>query len=158
MNLLAFAQSGGLLIVPSCWTELASSTSHLDGRYRLRNHGSGWVAVAQAEWRDPYLLAEEIHLLVSRRNDPFRLGNGFSMSLYSTISPDRQHTVVHLINSDGRARRSPVSLWVKQPFRRARFWQLGADEAVALSPAAERQGKELALPSFGVYAAVELEA
>lgn len=159
--LFAFAERGGLLVVSSGWAKLArssGSSSCLDGRYQVCCRGRGRVAIAQEEWQDPYLLAEEVHLLMSRRNDLFRLGNGTSMNAYCSSSADGKRTVVHLVNFDRRSRRSPVSLWVKRPFRLARFWKLAADEPVALSEVPEREGKELPLPPFATYAAVELES
>jgi hypothetical protein len=67
-------------------------------------------------------------------------------------------TLIHLVNFDRRASRAPVSLWVKQHFRAARLWKLGASEAITLSSKHEQNGLELALPPFATYAAVELES
>jgi hypothetical protein len=94
---------------------------------------------------------------MSRRNDLFRLGNGTSMNAYCTTSADGKSTVVHLVNFERRASRNPISLWVKDPFRWARFWKLGANEPVPLSAVLEREGKELPLPPSKTYAAVKFE-
>jgi len=95
---------------------------------------------------------------MSRRNDLFRLGNGESMSVYCAGSADRRMTVMHLVNFDRRARRAPVSLWVKPHFRAARLWKLGSSEPITLSAKPEQGGQEFSLPPFATYAALELES
>ncbi|HEU0005139.1 MAG TPA: hypothetical protein VFS12_04015 [Terriglobia bacterium] len=158
--LLEFAEQGGLLIVPNTWERPGGPLVYhdLEDAYSLHRVGSGRVALARESWQDPYRVAEEIHLLISRRNDLFRLGNGASMSVYCTGSSDGRMTLIHLVNFDRRASRSPVSLWVKQHFRAARLWKLGASESIALSAKPEQGGQELALPPFATYAAGELES
>jgi hypothetical protein len=159
-TLLEFAERGGLLIVPNTWKRPDGAlVSHdLEDAYSLHRVGRGRLALARESWKDPYQVAEEVHLLMSRRSDLFRLGNGESMSVHCTGSADGSKTLIHLVNFDHRARRTPVSLWVKQHFRAARFWKLGASEPIALSPKLEQSGQELALPLFATYAALELES
>ena len=65
--------------------------------------GSGRMAWAREAWQDPYRVAEEVHLLMSRRNDLFRLGNGASMSVCCTGSPDGRMMVMQLVSFDRRA-------------------------------------------------------
>ena len=158
--LLKFAEHGGLLIVPNTWEKPDGAVvSHdLEDDYSLYRVGNGRLALARETWQDPYRVAEEVHLLMSRRNDLFRLGNGASMSVYCTGSSDGRMSLIHLVNFDRRASRVAVSLWVKQPFRAARLWKLGASEPMALSAKPEQGGQEFALPPFATYAAVELES
>jgi hypothetical protein len=155
--LMDFAEQGGLLIVPSSWGKLPLP-SLPDGleSYATYRHGSGRVAVALEEWQDPYVLAQDTHLLLSRRNDLFRLGNGLAMNVRYTASADGRNAVIHLVNFERRASRRAVSLWVKQPFRTARIWRLDSPEPVPLRVLPEGTGRELALPGFATYAAVEL--
>ena len=158
--LLKFAEQGGLLIVPNTWERPDGAVvSHdLEDAYALHRIGRGRVACAREAWQDPYRVAEEVHLLMSRRNDLFRLGNGASMSVYCAGSADGRMTVLHLVNFDRRARPAPASLWVKQHFRKARLWKLGSNEPMVLSARAGQHGREMALPPFTTYAAVELES
>ena len=126
--------------------------------YALARIGHGRIAWARESWQDPYRVAEEIHLLMSRRNDLFRLGNGSSISVYCTGSSDGKMTLFHLVNFDRRVSRNPVSLWVRQQFRTARLWKMGSSEPMTLSARPEQGGQEFSLPPFATYSALELES
>ena len=156
--LLQFAEHGGLLIVPDTWEKPTGAVvSHdLEDDYVLVRCGSGRLAWSREAWQDPYRVAESIHLLMSRRNDLFRLGNGASMSARCTGSSDGRMMLIQLVSFDRRAGRVPVSLWVKSQFRTARFWKLGSNEPITLSSKPEQGGREFSLPPFATYAAVEL--
>jgi hypothetical protein len=158
--LLKFAKHGGLLIVPNSWEKpTGAALSHdLEDEYVLVRFGSGRLAWSREAWQDPYRVAETVHLLMSRRNDLFRLGNGASMSVRCTGSSDGRRMLIQLVSFDRRAGRGPVSLWVKSKFRAARLWTLGSNEAIALSFKPEQGGQEFSLPPFTTYAAVELES
>ena len=157
--LLKFAEHGGLLIVPNTWERPDGAlVSHdLEDDYALVRVGNGRMAWARGSWQDPYRVAEEVHLLMSRRNDLVRLGNGASMSVCCTGSSDGRMMLVQLVSFDRRSSRVPVSLWVKPHFRAARLWKLGSSEPMILSAKTEQGGQELSLPPFATYAAVELE-
>lgn len=157
--LLNFAEQGGLLIVPNTWEKpVGAILSHdLEDDYALVRLGSGRLAWSRHAWQDPYRVVEAVHLLMSRRNDLFRLGNGESISVRCTGSADGRRMLIQLVSFDRRASRVPVSLWVKPQFRTARLWKLGSDEPMALSARPEQGGQEYSLPPFATYAAVELE-
>jgi hypothetical protein len=157
---LKFAEHGGLLIVPNSWEKpIGAVLSHdLEDDYLLVRFGSGRLAWSREAWQDPYHVAEAVHLLISRRNDLFRLGNGASMSVRCTGSSDGRMMLIQLVSFDRRAGRVPVSLWVKPKFRRARLWKLGSNEPVPVSSKPEQGGQEFSLPPFTTYAAVELES
>ena len=158
--LLKFAERGGLLIVPNTWEKpTGAALSHdLEDDYLLVRFGSGRLAWSREAWHDPYRVAEAIHLLMSRRNDLFRLGNGASMSARCTGSPDGRMMLIQLVSFDRRAARVPVSLWVKPKFRAARLWKLDSNEPMTLSAKPEQGGQEFSLPPFTTYAALELES
>jgi len=158
--LLKFAERGGLLIVPNTWEKPTGAVlSHdLEDEYVLVRFGSGRLAWSREGWQDPYRVAESVHLLMSRRNDLFRLGNGASMSVRCTGSSDGRLMLIQLVSFDRRAGRVPVSLWVKEQFRTARLWRVGSNEAASLSSKPEQGGREFSLPPFTTYAAVELES
>jgi hypothetical protein len=158
--LLKFAERGGLLIVPNTWEKPTGPVfSHdLEDDYVLVRFGSGRLAWSREAWQDPYRVAESVHLLMSRRNDLFRLGNGASMGVRCTGSSDGRMMLIQLVSFDRRAGGVPVSLWVKGKFRTAWLWKLGSNEPVTLSSKREQGGREFALPPFTTYAAVELES
>ena len=158
--LLQFAEHGGLLIVPNTWAKPTGAVlSHdLEDDYVLVRFGSGRLAWSREAWQDPYRVAESVHLLMSRRNDLFRLGNGASMSVRCTGSSDGRMMLIQLVSFDRRAGGVPVSLWVKGEFRTAWLWKLGSNEPVTLSSKPEQGGQEFSLPPFTTFAAVELES
>ena len=158
--LLEFAEHGRLLIVPNTWEKPTGAVlSHdLEDDYVLVRCGSGRLAWSREAWQDPYRVAESVHLLMSRRNDLFRLGNGASMSVRCTGTSDGRMMLIQLVSFDRRAGGVPVCLWVKAPFRTARLWKLGSNEPITLSSKPEQGGREFSLPPFTTFAAVELES
>lgn len=158
-KLLAFTEKGGLLMVPSTWGKLGRvfDPGSLQDRYQLFTLGNGHLAVAKKEIEDPYALAEETHLLLSRRNDLVRLWNAAAMNSFYTASPDGRRALVQIINYSLREKGEPVSVWVREAYRSARLWHLGADHPVPLPGKAEQGGQEFHLPPVSTYAAVEME-
>jgi hypothetical protein len=158
--LLKFAERGGLLVVPNTWEKPAGAdlSHNLEDDYALFRLGNGRIAWSREAWQDPYRVAEAVHLLMSRRNDLFRLGNGASISVRCTGSSDGRRMLIQLVSFDRRGSRIPVSLWVKPRFRAARLWKLGSNKPVTLSAKPEQAGQEFSLPPFATYAAVELES
>lgn len=159
-SLLDFAKQGGLLIVPNTWEKPAGPIlSHdLEDDYAIVRLGNGRMAWSREAWQDPYRVAEAVHLLMSRRNDLFRLGNGASISVRCKGSADGRRMLIQMVSFDRRASRVPVSLWVRPQFRTARLWKLGSNESMALSARPEQGGQEFSLPPFATYAAVELQS
>jgi len=158
-KLMAFVRSGGLLIVGPQWKppEGPLGPGDVHGRHGVRLVGKGHLAIAKEETQDPYLVAADAHLLLSRRNDLLRLWNAGSMNAHYTVAPDGKRALVQLINYSGRPAGHPVTLGLTEPYRTARFWGLGVATPAPLKPVAAARGIELPLPDFGVYAAVELE-
>jgi len=176
-KLLEFARGGGLLIANSEWKSVEGTLSGLDTyrRLQVRTLGRGRLAVASEEMLDPYAVALDAHLLLSRRHDPVRLFNAGSMNAHYAVSPDRRRAVVHILNYSMRPQGHPVSVSFPARYRAARLWDLSRREAAPLQvfpepggtglqsvrpqakPPAPR-GIELHLPPLQAYAAIELEA
>lgn len=156
-RLLTFASSGGLLILPPnlAVPDSAEPAGEQHPRYRVRKLGAGRIAVAKDEVSDPYLLAGDSHLLMSHRSDIVRAFNAASTNSYYLRSADGKRAVVQVINYSMRPEAHPITLWVADRYRRARF--LTTAKESALKPAAVSGGTELHLPPFPVYGAVELE-
>jgi hypothetical protein len=160
-KLLAFSTDGGLLMVPAKFpapkgTPLGSDTY---GRYELRRVGKGRIAVAKEESQDPYLVAADVQLLMSHRNDLLRFFNTGTLNCYYTASPDGRKSVLQIINYAMRMFGSPVSIAFTRRFRLARIWKLEdtGSTPLELFPT-EDGGVEIHLPTFDIYAAVELES
>jgi hypothetical protein len=158
--LQSFVAGGGALVVPRATGDQIVSKQPLDEthpRFDLFAVGKGKLAVAKGEWRDPFLLALDAHLLMSRRFDQVRLFNAGSLSYHRVASPDRKRSVVHLLNYARGAPAHRVSMQILPDTARASFTSLGKTAAEPLELRREGQGQEVSLPAVEVYAAVELE-
>ena len=108
------------------------------------------------EWDDPYAIAAEIHVLMSRRQDVHRLYNATSCNSFYAVAPGGRAGVVHIVNYSLQPGTHAVTLWLERPWREARLWTL--DSSAPLKPVRAARGIELPLPPFGPYAAIELGA
>ncbi|MBK9168586.1 MAG: hypothetical protein IPM24_14105 [Bryobacterales bacterium] len=152
--LTAFAESGGLLVVGARWGEARDEESPPHPRYAVRKLGRGRIAVARRAMNDPYLVANDVRVLLSSRHDPVRFWNGGSLGSFYTRAPEGP-AVVQIVNYATHPDRYPPSLRVAGDFRTAKLWTIGAD-AQPLEVRRERGGAEILLPPVEVYCAVEL--
>jgi hypothetical protein len=152
-----FMREGGLVIGPASYAQMATPlkpAGDFDNRYNYFIHGEGRVAIARKPWTDPYQLATDTHLLLSRRNDVIRLWNAGSTNVYYTTSANDKG-LVQVINYATRSSGSPVSLYVAHPYKSAQMISFsgGSSEKLTIQPKAD--GVEVNLPPFPVYAAIE---
>lgn len=156
----SYMDQGGLLIVPAATGKLFAGkpgAASLVPGYSIRRLGRGRLATPDQPWEDPYLLAQEAHLLMSHRHDPLRLFNPGSRSVHYTAAPDGSKARVDLVSYSGRAPANDVTLMLAAPCRTARLLALGSAKAVPLKLVRARAGLEIPLPPISVYAAIELE-
>jgi hypothetical protein len=152
-KLLEFAQNGGLLIVPRGTVD-APSERRVAG-HTVRRFGKGRIAMPLQKWEDPFLLPDQVHVLLGHREDPVRVWNGGSLDHYYLASPKEDQAVLHLIPyASGPT--LPMTLGFSKPWRRAKVVSL-AGESVA-APAKGPLGVEIEVRPFNDYALVELEA
>lgn len=154
-----FVESGGLLMAmkePGSQIARRTAGGGEHPRFDLFSCGKGRVALSRSEWEDQWVLAQDAHLLMSRRNDALRLFNAGSLTIYHTVSPDRRLWLAHLLNYTGREAAHDVSLQSWQRFVGARAHVLGR-EPVRLEIHRGASGDELHLPPFPTYMAVEME-
>ncbi|MGE5571030.1 MAG: hypothetical protein ACM3S5_18500 [Rhodospirillales bacterium] len=160
-KLLAFANEGGLLMVPANFPAPKGVPLGGDvyGRYELRGVGKGRIAVAKEESQDPYLIAADAQLLMSHQNDLVRFFNTGTLNCYYTASADGKKSLLHIINFAMRPSNNLVSAAFTRRFRAARFWRLEDESAqpLELFPT-EDGGMEVHIPAFSVYAAIELDS
>ena len=172
--LQAFALAGGLLICRRQCAALGGGSQpspREHPRFEERTLGRGRVAVSKEDGPDPFLLAADSVILLSRRNDPVRLANAGSIISYFSGSADGKRGLLVLLNyararpitlSGGRARATnampAISARVMRPYRAARVWTLeaAAPSAVPIEPRGD--AVDLQVPSFVTCAAIELEA
>ncbi|MCL4841761.1 MAG: hypothetical protein KJZ79_07975 [Bryobacteraceae bacterium] len=123
-------------------------------RFRIHGAGNGRIAVAHNEFDDPWLLARDAHLLMSRRHDALRLFNAPALQTRHAHSQHRH--VLHLLNYTLRPAAHPVVLQLALPAIAARVHLPGHPPA-ELPLRREIGGLEAQLPPFPIYAAVEFE-
>ncbi len=163
-KLIAFAQAGGTLFVRAKWpnpegTPITLSTEETYLLFNERTVGKGRLAVAKSDDIDPYFTCADIQAILSHRNDPIRLYNGSTMNFACQVSADGRQSVIHMLNYSRRAGGDGVVLYLKNPFKTARFVspEIAAPAPLAFAPQAAG-GAELPLPNFVIYGAVQLES
>jgi hypothetical protein len=155
-QLTEFARQGGLVVTSSDWAA-AGMKSPLVGhpRFAVYYVGKGRIAIAKERRPDPYVIAQDAHMLLSRTNDLVRLYNApSSLSLY-VASGDGKKAVLHLVNYSARPG-NEVTAWLARPEKPARLWTPGAQNAETVKTAPVVNGIEIHLPAVNTYAAVEL--
>jgi hypothetical protein len=158
-RIMAFVESGGTLITGPNWGAAPGRPStglDLPG-YAWRAAGKGHVALAQAEFADPYALANEAVLIVSHRYDSVRFWNAGSAGYHYTAAPDGKRAVVQMLFYTDRATTS-VTARVAGKYRTVKLWTLDGQEPRPIEMDLQKDAVELHLPSVSQYAAAELEA
>jgi hypothetical protein len=159
-KLEAFAQAGGLLIVPrSLGAQFSGGKSVACpvASYELRSLGKGSLAAAARDWDDPYFLAADVHNLVRRRNDPVTMFNARSLWQHFSVAPGGNRALLQLVAFTGRSNDS-VSMAPARRWRSAALYTLGADAPTALQPVQVDGRPEFHLPAFSYYAALEFQS
>jgi hypothetical protein len=157
-QLLAFVRQGGLVIAAAYWGPRGVKPTKKDPGidYKMYNVGKGQMAVAEEAFQDPYQVAVDSHLLVSRRNDLVRLYNPAATNCHSSIDPGHRKRLVQVVNYSTRPADS-VAVWVNDRVASARLWQLGTKDARTLQGVAAAPGTDFGLPPLSVCCALEFE-
>jgi hypothetical protein len=158
-RLLDFAQQGGALLVSQSWKgEGGTPTGAAHPRLDLRKLGKGKFAVCKDASPDPYMVARDIHVLLSRVNDLSRFFNLSAFLSSHTAPPGGASALLQMTNFAGANRFSvnQVTVWFPQQYRAARMWTLGSEAPVALQLVPENTGIDIQIPSVSPYAAVEV--
>ncbi len=157
-KLLRFAQQGGLVIAQSYWGPADIKPFKKDPafEFNMYNVGQGQIAVAEEPFADPYQVAVDTHLLVSRRNDLVRLFNPEETNCHSSLAPDGRRRLVQVLNYSTKPAEY-VTLWVDERCSSAQLLTLGAEDPATVKGAAGNPGTEFDLPTFSVYCALEME-
>jgi hypothetical protein len=116
-RLLEFAQAGGLLIVPLGTVD--SPPEERRSEHSVRRAGKGRIAMPLDKWEDPFTLVDQVHVLLSHREDPVQVWNGPDMDIFYLASPKEDQAVAHLVPyASGRT--LPITLSFRKQYRRAR--------------------------------------
>jgi hypothetical protein len=163
-RLIAFVKGGGTLFVRSTWPnpeglpiQLSSAEAYL--LFNVRSLGKGRLAVAKEAQPDTYFTCMDVQNIMSHRGDPARLYNGASMNYFFQASPQGRQGVIHVLNYSRRPGSDDALVYLKTPYRSARFVSPEIASPVALQwVPQEAGGAELSLPRISVYGAVQMEA
>ena len=158
-QILAFVQSGGLLITGPTWGPLPGTPASNDQYpgYSWRTLGQGKVAAALTEFDDPYALVTDAVLLISHRHDLLRFWNGGAVGSYFTMDAGRKLAVAHLLFYSTSRSGSAPTVRVAGQYRTARMWTLDQPGPQSIEMELQPDAVELHLPAVSPYAAVELE-
>jgi len=157
-QLLAFVRQGGLVIAATYLGPQGVKPTKKDPSipYKMYNVGKGQIAVAEEGFQDPYQVAVDTHLLVSRRNDLVRLYNPAATNCHSSIDPGHRKRLIQVLNYSSDPADS-VTLWVNARVESAKLWQPGTKDARTLQGVAAAPGTDFGLPPLSVYYALEFE-
>jgi hypothetical protein len=157
-DLLAFVRQGGLVIASAYWgpAEVKPTKKDPSLQYKMYNVGTGQIAVAEEGFRDPYQVAVDTHLLVSRRNDLVRLYNPEATNCRASIDPGQRKRLVQVLNYSSEPA-DFVTVWVNARAQSARLWRLDAKDALTVQGVAVTRGTDFGLPQLSVYCALEFE-
>jgi hypothetical protein len=157
-QLLAFVRQGGLVIAATYLgpQEVKPAKKDPSIHYKMYNVGKGQMAVAEEGFQDPYQVAVDTHLLVSRRNDLVRLYNPAATNCHSSIDPGHRKRLIQVLNYSSDPADS-VTLWVNARVESARLWQPGTKDARTLQGVAAAPVTDFGLPPLSVYCALEFE-
>jgi hypothetical protein len=121
-------------------------------------YGRGRLAVASAEPSDPYVLAEDAQLLMGHRNDRLRVFNPGTSQFHYATSADSRFGVLHALLFEPLDPRTPVTVWLRQPWARGSVLRVDSAEVVPAARTAVEPGVEFALPPVPVYCALEVSS
>lgn len=158
-RMVEYARGGGLLLVPRPTAALIGGIGPVletQPRTAVHRFGKGRLAMPLKEWDDPFLLASDVHLLLSYRSDPVRLFNAGLLIPYVTVA-DGGRRVVQIVNYAGRGSANFVSMALPGAVRSAKLWMPGAAEAKPMEIHRESGRPELHLPAFKNYAAIDIQ-
>jgi hypothetical protein len=157
-RLLDFTGRGGLLISAIYWGPAGIEPGKSDPsiRYNVYNMARGQIAVPEEPFSDPYQVAVDTHLLVSRRNDLVRLYNPAATNCHSSFDPGHHRSLVQVLNYSGKPADS-VTLWVRDHISSARLLRPEAKSAVPIRGVLAHPGTDFHLPAVSVCCAIEFE-
>jgi hypothetical protein len=105
---------------------------------------------------DPFLWASDAVVMLSHRYDLVRFWNGGASGSFLAASPDRKHTVAHLLFYSDRGPDS-ATVRVAGHFRTARAATVEHPVVENLKSASQKDAIEVRLPAVSQYVALHLE-
>jgi hypothetical protein len=163
-RLTDFARGGGTLFVRSKWPDPEGSPMQLSPAeayllFSMRSLGRGRLGVAREDEPDTYFTCADIQNILSHRGDPARLYNGASMNYLIQSARRGRRGMIHVLNYSRRPGSDNAIVYLRAPYKSARFVspEIAAPVALDWVPQAAG-GVELDLPGISVYGAVRMES
>lgn len=160
-DIMNFAAQGGLLATGPGWiSEGRPVDPGFETQFDVRAFGKGRLAVGREELADAYRVATDVQVLASHTNDLVKIYNSASSATLFAVSPDGSKAVLHALSYAGGRPSAARTVWVRQKYRSARLWQIGAAEPTPIegAPAEEYFGMEYPIPASAPgYFALEFE-
>ena len=163
-RLVTFARQGGTLFVRSKWPDPEGSPMQLSSAeayllFGVRSLGKGRLAVAKEDEPDTYFTCADVQNILSHRGDPARLYNGASMNYFIQVASRGGRGTIHVLNYSRRPGSDNALVYLRAPWKSARFVspEIAAPVALDWVPQAAG-GVELDLPGISVYGAVQMES
>jgi hypothetical protein len=159
-KLMAFAQGGGTLFVPSKWPnpEGAPAPAEPYLLFTVRSVGKGRLAVCKEERPEAYNTVADIQVIMSHGNDILRLYSASSSNGFYQTSAQGGQGVIHMLNYSCRPGSDGPLFYLRDQYKSARLVSPELASPATLQLAAqEGGGAELFLPRLSVYGAIELE-
>ncbi len=158
-EVLAFVRSGGMLITGPRWGELPglplADAEH--PRYAHRSFGKGRLAVSQADFDDPYLIANDSLVLISHRYDLLRFWNAGAVGSHFTMGSDRKRAVVQMLFYARLFGDNRPAVRIAGRYRQVRLWTLDQELPHTVETETLKDAIEVHLPPVTGYAALELD-
>ena len=158
-RLRVFAEAGGLVLAMKNTAALfgkAQPSPDIHPRFDLFRLGKGRLAAAKQDFDDPWILARDAHLLMSRRWDSIRLFNAGSLLAHHVVAPDGRASLVHILNYTGRPSANQISLQIPPKTKSARMHGATQPQPIP-APIHRRDGRtEVDIPRFAVHCVLEL--
>ena len=160
----AFVEQGGLLIAGPEWgAQGQPAPPDFPTQFDVRTLGKGRLAVAREALSDPYQVAVETQFLLSHRYDLVKIYNAPSSGCTRFTGPaDEKKALVQCVSyaDGGRGGGGLRTIWIRDPFAKARLWSIGNDPlSIGAEPSEEYTGMEYHLSASAPrsYLALELE-
>jgi hypothetical protein len=156
-KLLAFANQGGLLMVNAAWSPSDGKPTGIDHpRVDVRSVGQGRLAISKERDLDPFMIAQDVQMLLGRTYDVARFYNLAAFLAHCTASADHGQELVQIVSFAAHFPDDQATAWVPGTYASARLWSLGSEGPSAIEMSPENDGTSLLLPPMPVYAAIEL--
>jgi len=159
-KLLAFANDGGILLVPSNWPKPEGPPAPAEAYllFSMRQVGKGRLGVCKEEKPDAYDTVADIQNIISHGKDLVRVYNAPSSNFLYETSAQGKRAVIQVLNYSRRPGGDGALFYVKEPYQSARLVspELASPAELKWDPQ-EAGGAELTLPRLSVYGAIELE-